>query len=247
MAKALAARNESKPLDNIRHERLAQALAIGHTPIDAYVQVYRKDYSEQENTEWRGSSYALSKSKGGGGQDWRRTGNRTDIKQRVAILLQERAVAIRQLDITETQKGKSEVWFKMEEVYQRAMAAEPVLDKKGDITGIYKADFRSAIKAVELMGLENGMFERTHKHLHGKVNPLEGTRDEIIGRMGALLCEVKSPDLMKMGLQRTDDEGAHFVFIDALSDAELERRGYQRIAVVDVSVQRASDVAELSV
>lgn len=44
-------------------------------------------------------------------------------------------------------------------IYERAMEAEPVRDKDGVPTGEYKADFRTALKAVELMGRENGMFK----------------------------------------------------------------------------------------
>jgi hypothetical protein len=60
----------------------------------------------------------------------------------------------------------------------------------------------AAVKSLELLGLEQGMFERKHKHLHAKANPLQGNRDEIIGRLGALMDQLSDRDLEGLGLQR---------------------------------------------
>ena len=46
------------------------------------------------------------------------------------------------------------------------------------------------------------MFERKYKHLHARVNPLDGNRDEIIGRLGVLLDQLSDYDLASIGLQR---------------------------------------------
>ena len=46
------------------------------------------------------------------------------------------------------------------------------------------------------------MFERKHKHLHAKANPLDGNRSEIIGRLGVLLDQLSDRDLESLGLQR---------------------------------------------
>ncbi len=60
-----------------------------------------------------------------------------------------------------------------------------------------KPFFRSLL---ELLGLEQGMFE--HKHLHAKANPLDGNRDEIVGRLGVLLDQLSDRDLESIGLRR---------------------------------------------
>lgn len=59
--------------------------------------------------------------------------------------------------------------------------------------------FRSLL---ELLGLEQGMFEHKHKHLHAKANPLDGNRDEIVGRLGVLLDQLSDRDLESIGLRR---------------------------------------------
>ena len=48
------------------------------------------------------------------------------------------------------------------------------------------------------------MFERTHKHMHHRADPLDGNRDELIGRLGVLLQRLTDRDLRGLGLQRLD-------------------------------------------
>ena len=84
----------------------------------------------------------------------------------------------------------------------RCMQAAPVLNRRGNATGQYRFEPNGAVKALELLGLEQGMFERKHKHLHAKQNPLDGNRNEIIGRLGLLLDQLSDRDLESLGLQR---------------------------------------------
>ena len=84
----------------------------------------------------------------------------------------------------------------------RCMQAVPVLNQRGNPTGQYRFEANGAVKSLELLGLEAGMFERKHKHLHAKANPLDGNRDEIIGRLGVLLDQLSDRDLESLGLQR---------------------------------------------
>jgi hypothetical protein len=65
----------------------------------------------------------------------------------------------------------------------------------------------AACKALELLGLEQSMFARQHKHLHAKVNPLDGNREEIIGRLGVLLDQLSEGDLESLGLRRLGAAG----------------------------------------
>lgn len=56
---------------------------------------------------------------------------------------------------------KSWVMRKLVENTDRAMQAEEVLDRKGDPTGEYVYQGQAANKALELLGTEIGMFERS--------------------------------------------------------------------------------------
>ena len=64
---------------------------------------------------------------------------------------------------------KSAPWViaRLEHVYNVAMAAIPVLDRKGNFTGEYKVDIAGANRALELIGKHVGMFQQkvevTHK------------------------------------------------------------------------------------
>ena len=84
----------------------------------------------------------------------------------------------------------------------RCMQAVPVLNKRGNATGQHKFEPNGAVKALELLGLEQGMFARQHKHLHVKTNPLDGNRNEIIGRLGVLMFQLSDRDLEGLGLRR---------------------------------------------
>lgn len=61
--------------------------------------------------------------------------------------------------MTEFTMKKDFVIGQLMTIYAKAMAEEPVIDKDGIPTGEYKADFRAALKAVELIGRELGMFK----------------------------------------------------------------------------------------
>jgi hypothetical protein len=77
------------------------------------------------------------------------------------------------------------------------------------------------VKSLELLGLEQGMFERKHKHLHAKQNPLAGNPNEIIGRLGVLLDQLSDRDLESLGLQRiTVVEAVYNVAIPIVRQAD---------------------------
>lgn len=46
-------------------------------------------------------------------------------------------------------------------IYGKATTSQPVLDKDGVATGEYKEDLRTALKAMELIGREIGMFKNS--------------------------------------------------------------------------------------
>ncbi len=85
------------------------------------------------------------------------------------------------------------------EVFERGMAAKPVLDTKGVECGVWKCDLRAATRALELLGIELGMFVKRSEVRHGEINPLEGTQEELRGRIRAL-CQ-------RLGIRLADDAG----------------------------------------
>lgn len=71
--------------------------------------------------------------------------------------------------LMEQLEPRSAPWViaRLHEVYNVAMAAVQVLDRKGNPTGVYKVDIAGANRALELIGKHIGMFEQrievTHK------------------------------------------------------------------------------------
>ena len=106
------------------------------------------------------------------------------------------------IEMKDIQVNRAYVTDRLVTLVDRCMQAVPVLNKRGNATGQYRFEANGAVKSLELLGLEAGMFERKHKHLHAKVNPLDGNRDEIIGRLGVLLDQLSDRDLGSLGLRR---------------------------------------------
>jgi len=124
-------------LKNIRHEKLAQALASGMSQMAAYVE----------------AGYSA----GGAKPNASRMAGREDIKARVeGILLEKEGIdgkatqkAVEALAITR-QDVLRELWDNA----MRGKAAVPVLDHKGKESGEYRADLSASNKALELFGKE---------------------------------------------------------------------------------------------
>jgi hypothetical protein len=106
------------------------------------------------------------------------------------------------IEMKDIQVGRAYVTDRLVTLVDRCMQAVPVLNKHGNATGQYKFEPNGAVKALELLGLESNMFARRHKHLHAKQNPLDGNREEIIGRLGVLLDQLSDGDLGSIGLRR---------------------------------------------
>jgi hypothetical protein len=99
-------------------------------------------------------------------------------------------------------------------VIDRCMQAIPVKNGQGDAVGMWRFDSSGAVKALELVGLDAGMFERKHKHLHAKANPLDGNRTEIVGRLGVLIDQLSAGDLESIGLRRIESAEVCVVGVD---------------------------------
>jgi hypothetical protein len=183
-------------LANARHEQVAQLLARGATQLNAYAEVYKCHLSEDERKAWcdkqranqPGGVHAIC--------------SRPDVRARVNVILNEQHEQRMSIEMKDIQVNRGYVTERLVTLVDRCMQTVPVLNKRGNATGQYKFEPNGAVKALELLGLEQGMFERKHKHLHAKVNPLDGNRNEIIGRLGVLLHQLSDRDLESLGLQR---------------------------------------------
>ncbi len=124
------------------------------------------------------------------------------VRNRVNTILSEAHEARLAIRMEDVKVNSALVTDGLLTVYDRCMQIVPVKNGRGDVVGTFKFDPNSAVKALELLGLEQGMFERKHKHLHAKANPLEGNRSEIIGRLGSLTDQLSDDDLYALGLRR---------------------------------------------
>jgi hypothetical protein len=111
------------------------------------------------------------------------------------------------------------------EIVERCMQAVPVLDGNGKEVGVWKFESASAIRALELLGTDQGQFQKTHKMLHGRADPLEGSADELTQRIGILLNGMgQAPKLAVLQL-----------VLNNLDAEDLSGLGYQRIPkIVDI-------------
>jgi hypothetical protein len=124
------------------------------------------------------------------------------VRARVNAILNEHHERRMSIDLKDLRVNQAYVTDRLVALVDRCMQVIPVLNRRGSAIGQYKFEPMAAVKSLELLGLEQGMFARQHKHLHAKANPLQGNRDEIIGRLGALMDQLSDRDLEGLGLQR---------------------------------------------
>jgi phage terminase small subunit len=185
-------------LENVRYERLAQELAAGRTQSMAYLIANEPDVSLADHEAAVAEDGPLLRARAGS------MCRRNDVRQRVNTLLVERSD--KRLAITMKDIRVNSAWVndRLTTVVDRCMQTIPCKNGQGDVVGQFRFDSSGAVKALELLGLEQGMFERKHKHLHAKANPLDGNRIEIVGRLGVLLDQLSDADLRSIGLKRFD-------------------------------------------
>ena len=130
-------------LRNPRYERFAYGLAEGKPAYQAYIDAgFAKAGAAQ-------SASRLLKSQ------------RAGIRERVAEILQEREQIDAEgtkLAIERTAIDKEWVIERLRENVERAMQAQPVLDRAGNPTGSYVYNGAAANRALELLGKKLGMF-----------------------------------------------------------------------------------------
>jgi len=132
-----------RTLRNPRYERFAYGLAEGKPAYKAYIDAgFAKAGAAQ-------SASRLLKNQ------------RAGIRERVAEILQEREqidAAGTKLAIERTAIDKEWVIERLRENVERAMQAQPVMDRAGNPTGSYVYNGAAANRALELLSKELGMF-----------------------------------------------------------------------------------------
>jgi hypothetical protein len=189
-------------LENVKYEMLAQELADGRHRVLAYLLATEPDVDPELHHATLAAH--LAKHDQNLGARARAMCVQPEVKQRVATILaerQEKRLAVKMADI---KMSSAIVTNRLTEVVDRCMQVVPVINRQGNAIGTYRFEPQAAVKALELLGLEQGMFERKHKHLHAKANRLDGNRSQIVGRLGVLLDQLSAADLESIGLQRID-------------------------------------------
>jgi hypothetical protein len=190
-------------LENVKYERLAQELADGRTQVGAWLIAEYPDISPEEREALHESQLnergRVNLNSAAGGMC-----RRPEVRQRVNTLLAERSATRLAITMKDIRVNSAWVNDRLTTVVDRCMQTIPCKNGQGDVVGQFRFDSSGAVKALELLGLEQGMFERKHKHLHAKANPLDGNRIEIVGRLGVLLDQLSDGDLRSIGLQRLD-------------------------------------------
>jgi phage terminase small subunit len=131
----------TSPLNNAKHEHFCQLVSNGESATQAYILA---GYSE--NGAKQGASRLLTN---------------VDVCSRIEYLRRQKE-EIHKETVAEAiqQVGISKQWV-IEQLVENVMiakAAEPVLDNEGRPTGEYRTNLPAANKALELIGVELGMF-----------------------------------------------------------------------------------------
>jgi hypothetical protein len=75
---------------------------------------------------------------------------------------------------------------RLAQIVERCMQAEPVLDREGKPTGEFTFQAPAAIRALELLGKDQGMFVDRKEVLHGNIETLSDERlRELIAKHAA--------------------------------------------------------------
>ena len=138
-------------LRNWRYERFAHGLAEGKPAYQAYIDA---GFAKAGAAQLRARPDCFKSQRAG-------------IRERVAEILQERQhidAAGTQLAIERTAIDKEWVIERLRENVERAMQAQPVIDRAGHPTGSYVYNGAAANRALELLGKELGMFIERREH-----------------------------------------------------------------------------------
>jgi hypothetical protein len=131
----------SKPLSQMQ-ERFARSLANGAKPSVAYVQ----------------AGYAPGKSAAANAYHLRQ---RPNVQRRITYLAARRRRNEHQViarAVKRTEVNKEYVLLGLQQIVERSLQREPMLDRTGNPIGQYPYDPKTATRALELLGKETGMF-----------------------------------------------------------------------------------------
>jgi len=164
------------PLKRLRWERFAiiQATGSATSQGEAYEQA---GYPPSKNREQLGSKLAL----------------KPEVKGRILFLKTQRAnESVEKAVITDTWVDE-----KVIEIVMRCMQAVAVKDKLGNETGEWRFDPRSALKGLELLGMDLGKFVRKAEVKTGTIDPFEGKSDDDLVRFIAGVTRELGPGVLE--------------------------------------------------
>lgn len=116
-------------------------------------------------------------------------------------------------NVKESKRGL--VTYQGQVVYMRDPNGELILDDCGNPQPLYRREGRVINQALELLGLEKGMFPRMNKLEHSKKDPFEGLTPQEI------LLELRNSMIAELGWDMPLDQLAKMVGIAAGQEVKL--------------------------
>ena len=165
---------EVSELKNNGHEVFARERASGLTLHAAYHEAYDCNDEQAKRKGWR-------------------LAQRPEIKDRIQWLIRQgKESAIERIAV-----DRAWVLDKNRKIIERGLKEIPVESRSGKILGYKMADGSAAVRAVELMGREFGMYEAKATFKHQKADPLEGlTDDQVIDLIRETVATIPGVELM---------------------------------------------------
>lgn len=157
--------------------------------------------------------YKAGATVGWGDYNSRRVAKLPEFKERLAKYRKEYADKSNKVTI----HNRHWVDHNLRKVFDRCMQTEPVMlkgkpverecDTCGGMIGEFKFDAKNAIAALHMFGLEQGMYKRQLDVTSRKGDMIEGTQDQIIGKLAELLAKLG----ISAGSQLLDTLGEEYI------------------------------------
>jgi len=115
--------------------------------------------------------------------------NASSLGQRKQIKIRVREIHEARLKASLASNETRRVWIdgQMNMLYGRCIQATPVKGKNGELLGQWTFDAKHAVRILELLGHEQGMFTKKLDVSHRRVDMIEGSVEQIQERIALLL------------------------------------------------------------
>lgn len=120
---------------------------------------------------------------------------------------QERMIELRGKALEDSGMDREWVLSNAKDLYEKATTAKPVKDSRGNSTGVYRMDGSTAVKILNMVGLQVGLFNPEKKTRHGQLDPLDKMNEkQLIKFIGATLKDLGPGALKELGLVAAKSE-----------------------------------------